>query len=176
MVHLARVTVGGDVGDRAWFDTTEFGLGQVGPYPQGFQRGESDSRCLRRGEIADFDDAFTHYTIEGCIQIGILKRFRHFHYRGLAGIYMRSCSAAPGFGFVGIGIAFWLHYVGRKTAATSKADALLPAMGPVARWAQRKWYVDELYDFVLVKPLWVLGHVFYLLDRLLVDGLVNLAG
>ena len=80
------------------------------------------------------------------------------------------------FGLVGIGVAFWLHYVGRRTAARAKADALLPAMGPVARWAQHKWYVDELYDFVLVKPLWVIGHIFYLLDRLIVDGLVNLAG
>lgn len=68
------------------------------------------------------------------------------------------------------------HYLGRTTAATSKADALLPAMGPVARWAQHKWYVDEFYNAVIVLPLRVLSHVFHTIDRLLVDGLVNLAG
>ena len=79
-------------------------------------------------------------------------------------------------GFVGIGVAFVLHYVGRTTAATSKADALLPVLGPIARWAQGKWFVDELYDAVIRVPLWVLAHVLHLIDKLLVDGLVNAAG
>ena len=79
-------------------------------------------------------------------------------------------------GLIGIGAAFYLHYLGRTTAATSKADALLPAMGPIPRWAQHKWYVDEFYNAVIVVPLRVLSHVFHTIDRLLVDGLVNLAG
>jgi len=80
-------------------------------------------------------------------------------------------------GLIGIGVAFSLHYAGRKSAAHSKADALLPALGPIPRWAQHKWYVDELYDAVIVKPLWVLSHVFHTIDRWLVDGLlVNGAG
>lgn len=79
-------------------------------------------------------------------------------------------------GIIGIGIAFFLHYLGRTTAATSKADALLPNMGPVAVWAQHKWFVDEFYNAVIVLPLRVLGYVFYTIDRLFVDGLVNLAG
>ena len=79
-------------------------------------------------------------------------------------------------GIIGIGAAFVLHYLGRTTAATSKADALLPMMGPIARWAQGKWFVDEFYNAVLVLPLRVLSHVFHTIDRLFVDGLVNLAG
>jgi NADH-quinone oxidoreductase subunit L len=79
-------------------------------------------------------------------------------------------------GLIGIGVAFWLHYAGRRTAATARADALLPALGPIARWAQNKWYVDEFYDFLIRKPLWVLSNIFHLIDRLLVDGLVNLVG
>ncbi|MBN8644281.1 MAG: NADH-quinone oxidoreductase subunit L [Planctomycetes bacterium] len=79
-------------------------------------------------------------------------------------------------GAVGILVAFVLHYLGRREAATSKADALLPALGPVARWAQHKWYVDEFYDFVIRTPLKVLAHVFAALDKLLVDGLVDAAG
>ncbi len=79
-------------------------------------------------------------------------------------------------GFVGIGVAFWLHLAGRKTAATSRADALLPMLGPIPKWAQNKWYVDEFYHFLFVRPLWVISHIFHLIDRMLVDGLVNLAG
>lgn len=79
-------------------------------------------------------------------------------------------------GAVGIVIAFFLHYLGRTTAATSRADALVPALGPIARAAQRKWYVDEIYDFTIRTPLWVLSHIFHLIDKLLVDGLVDLAG
>ena len=79
-------------------------------------------------------------------------------------------------GFVGIAVAFLLHYVGRTTAATSKADALLPAFGAVARGAQHKWYVDEIYDFLIRKPLWVFSNIFHLVDKLVVDGIVNLFG
>ncbi|MDX2116863.1 MAG: NADH-quinone oxidoreductase subunit L [Planctomycetota bacterium] len=81
-----------------------------------------------------------------------------------------------GVGAVGILIAFFLHFVGRTTAATSKADALLPLLGGVARAAQHKWYVDEIYDYLIRKPLLVASHIFHWIDKLLVDGLVNLAG
>ncbi len=77
---------------------------------------------------------------------------------------------------LGISIAFYLHLLGRASAATSRADALLPMLGPIPRWAQHKWYVDEFYDLIIVKPLRLLSHIFHLLDKLLVDGLVNLAG
>ncbi len=65
-------------------------------------------------------------------------------------------------GVIGIIAAFVLHYMGRTTAATSRADALAPAMGPIATWAQGKWYVDEFYDALIVLPLRVLSaHVFH---------------
>jgi NADH-quinone oxidoreductase subunit L len=79
-------------------------------------------------------------------------------------------------GAIGIFFAYILHYAGRTTAAKSKADALLPAVGPLAHWAQRKWYVDELYDLLIVKPLWILSNIFALLDKYLVDGIVDLLG
>ncbi len=79
-------------------------------------------------------------------------------------------------GTFGIAVAFLLHYVGRTTAATSKADELLPALGPIATAAQNKWYVDEFYDFLIRRPLLVMAHIFHTIDQLLVDGLVNLAG
>lgn len=79
-------------------------------------------------------------------------------------------------GFIGITIAFLLHLAGRTTAATSRADALLPALGPIPRWAQNKWYVDEFYHYLIRLPLWVLSNIFHIIDKLLVDGLVNLFG
>jgi NADH-quinone oxidoreductase subunit L len=79
-------------------------------------------------------------------------------------------------GLVGIAIAWWLHLAGRTTAAAARADRLLPLLGPIPRWAQRKWYVDELYDYLFRVPLLVAGHAFALIDKLLVDGLVNACG
>jgi NADH-quinone oxidoreductase subunit L len=79
-------------------------------------------------------------------------------------------------GIVGIAVAWWLHKAGRTTAATARADRLLPALGPIPGWAQHKWYVDELYDFLIRTPLWVLSNVFHLIDKFLVDGLVDLFG
>jgi NADH-quinone oxidoreductase subunit L len=79
-------------------------------------------------------------------------------------------------GAIGIAIAFVLHFAGRTSAAKSKADDLLPMLGPIPSWAQHKWYVDEFYDFLIKRPVLVLAHVFHVIDALLVDGLVNLVG
>jgi NADH-quinone oxidoreductase subunit L len=79
-------------------------------------------------------------------------------------------------GLLGIAVAAWLHLVGRTSAATARADKFLPLFGPLASWAQHKWYVDELYHFLFYIPLRVISHLSYLVDKLLVDGLVNTAG
>lgn len=79
-------------------------------------------------------------------------------------------------GFAGILIAFWLHYVGRTTAATSKADALIPKMGPIPSWAQHKWYVDEFYHLIPYTLLKIVAHVCNIFDKLIVDGMVRLFG
>jgi len=83
-------------------------------------------------------------------------------------------------GVVGVGgilAAWWLHLRGRTEAETSPAaEKATKALGPITVWAQNKWYVDEFYDFLLRKPLWFLAHVFYFIDALLVDGIVNLFG
>jgi len=82
-------------------------------------------------------------------------------------------------GLIGIGVAFLLHKQGRTQAATSPlAEKMLkaPIFGTLAPHAQRKWYVDEIYNFLIRVPLLVLGHIFHIIDKLFVDGLVNLAG
>jgi NADH-quinone oxidoreductase subunit L len=77
-------------------------------------------------------------------------------------------------GLLGIIIAFFLHYLGRTSAAVSRADSI--KLGALQTAAQHKWYVDEVYHWLFVKPLWVLAHVFHMIDKLLVDGLVNAFG
>ncbi len=79
-------------------------------------------------------------------------------------------------GLAGIAIAYYLHLAGRTGAARARADNLLPALGPIPRWAQHKWYVDEFYNFLLVSPLWVIAHLCHLIDKFLVDGLVDAFG
>ena len=85
-------------------------------------------------------------------------------------------------GLVGILVAAYLHgpkgaaglFLGARTdAAHARSDAVAARLGPVPRWAERKWYVDELYDLVIVRPLRVLSHIFHLIDKLVVDGIVN---
>jgi NADH-quinone oxidoreductase subunit L len=92
---------------------------------------------------------------------------------------------ASAVGLIGILVAAFLHgprgigglFIGSRTeAARSRADDLLPYLGPVARWAQHKWYVDELYHWIIVTPLYVASNIFHIIDKLLVDGLVNGAG
>ena len=87
------------------------------------------------------------------------------------------------FGFVGILVAAVLHgprgfaglFLGSRTeAATSRADALLRVglIATVDRWAQRKWFVDELYHRVIVLPLLIVSHIFHAIDKLIVDGAI----
>jgi NADH:ubiquinone oxidoreductase subunit 5 (subunit L)/multisubunit Na+/H+ antiporter MnhA subunit len=88
---------------------------------------------------------------------------------GLLGILAAARLHGPR-GALGLGLGT------RTEAAVSRADLVLPRLGPIAVWAQHKWYVDELYDFLFVRPLWVLSNILHLLDKLLVDGLVNFLG
>lgn len=84
-------------------------------------------------------------------------------------------------GVIGILIAAFLHgpkgpaglFLGSRTeAATSRADALLAKLGPLPRWAQNKWFVDEFYEATIRLPLWVFANIFHAIDKLLIDGLL----
>jgi NADH-quinone oxidoreductase subunit L len=79
------------------------------------------------------------------------------------------------FGIVGIAIAFMLHLANRKLADSLKAALLA---NPLIRWLptamENKWYVDEIYDWTVRTPLWVLGHILNLFDRYIIDwGLID---
>lgn len=108
----------------------------------------------------------------------------HFHFLGITS-HSAMYFISAGVGAIGLLIAAYLHgpkgwqglFIGSRTKAeTSRADAFVPVLGRVVTLARNKWYVDEIYDFLIVKPLWVLSHVFYFIDQWVVDGLVNLFG
>lgn len=65
---------------------------------------------------------------------------------------------------------------GREQAHLCRMDAIAKRAGPLPKWAENKWYVDEIYHAIFVTPLRVISHVFHWIDKLLIDGLVNVFG
>jgi NADH-quinone oxidoreductase subunit L len=73
------------------------------------------------------------------------------------------------------GIAFaWVTYVDRQRWTASLIESLR-SLGLV-RLSQGKFFIDEIYDALIVKPLEGLASIDAWIDRNLVDGLVNLIG
>jgi len=72
--------------------------------------------------------------------------------------------------FVGFGIAFWLYI-----RQPGKPESLAKSMKPVYNTLLNKYYVDELYAAVVVKPLlWISTNVLWkFVDVEVVDGTVN---
>ncbi|MEQ8769363.1 MAG: NADH-quinone oxidoreductase subunit L [Phycisphaerales bacterium] len=78
-----------------------------------------------------------------------------------------------GLGALGILLAAALHWVGRRDAAHCAMDGIAKRFGPIPRWAENKWYVDEFYDSTIRKPLLAVSTwVFAAFDRLVIDGLI----
>ncbi|MEK9726277.1 MAG: NADH-quinone oxidoreductase subunit L, partial [Rhodospirillaceae bacterium] len=70
-------------------------------------------------------------------------------------------------GVVGIGLAYVLYIM--RTDLPAKIAATFQ---PVYRFLLNKWYFDELYDAVFVKPSFVLGRSFWkVVDGWVIDGL-----
>ncbi len=69
----------------------------------------------------------------------------------------------------GILLAWYFHLARREAAPRVAA-----AMPGLVKFLENKWYFDELYDLVLVRPLWLLGNVLSIMDRFAIDGLVFL--
>ncbi len=72
---------------------------------------------------------------------------------------------------VGIAIAAYFHLVNRA-AATSLAQSL----APLVTFLENKWYFDEIYYALIMRPLRLLGHIFNMVDRFIVDGMVTVVG
>ena len=77
-----------------------------------------------------------------------------------------------GIAVAGIFVAYVLHLKDR-----ARASALANSMWPIASILDHKYWVDEIYQRLIVKNLRTLGKLFaFVIDRFIVDGLVNLAG
>jgi NADH-quinone oxidoreductase subunit L len=73
----------------------------------------------------------------------------------------------------GIALAAFM-YLGNRREAEWMAEA--PLTRPLYQLSYRKLLFDEVYNVLVVWPLWILAQVVYLIDRILIDGLVNLVG
>ncbi len=103
---------------------------------------------------------FHHYTEHSTLVV------KPAHHGGGAWLMYLSSAVAV----VSIGLAY-LRY---GTAPQTDPDAA--ALGGLWRLWHAKFYVDELYERLLVQPLRRLGHVFFATDRAVVDGAVNAVG
>ncbi len=83
---------------------------------------------------------------------------------GHGGLWIMYASAVVALG--GIGLA-WVRY-----GAAPVEDPDRRALGALWNVWHRKYWVDELYDAALVRPLRGLGHFFYGVDRYGVDGVL----
>ncbi len=115
------------------------------------------------GTMVEFSSAAYHAPEHGSTFLGYDPHQAMYYVSGAVGL-------------IGIFVAFVFHLLGRTNAATSRADSLVPLLGPVARWAQNKWFVDEFYEALFRLPLRVLSYVFHIFDTLIVDGVVDLFG
>lgn len=72
---------------------------------------------------------------------------------------------------VGIALSAFL-YLGRR----SEVEALAHWLRPLRQLSYGKFFFDELYDWSIVRPIRLLGTLSYLVDRYVVDGIVDLGG
>jgi NADH-quinone oxidoreductase subunit L len=71
----------------------------------------------------------------------------------------------------GILLAYWLHLKDRR-----RAERIAAGLQPLTGLLEAKYYVDEIYQSAIVEPLRMLGNAFFLIDRMVVDGLVFVVG
>jgi NADH-quinone oxidoreductase subunit L len=74
----------------------------------------------------------------------------------------------------GLGLG-WLVY-GRKTLARDESDPLVSALGPLHGFLKNKWYWDELYDTVFIRPTIYFSEVivYEVMDKGIIDGTLHL--
>jgi NADH-quinone oxidoreductase subunit L len=80
-------------------------------------------------------------------------------------------AVAVAIALLGIGIA-WTVYRRREALA----GAVAARVGPLYRMARNLYWVDELYEAVVIRPFYVLCRWSARFDRYVIDGLVNASG
>ncbi|MCE9547289.1 MAG: NADH-quinone oxidoreductase subunit L [Planctomycetia bacterium] len=93
------------------------------------------------------------------------------HETGPAGSHLHVAVLSTVVVLIGIGLAAFF-YLGERT----QIDRLAMWLRPVYEASHRKLWFDEVYDLLIVGPLRILAYLLSLVDRFLIDGLVNLIG
>ncbi len=78
---------------------------------------------------------------------------------------------ATGIAVIGWGLAHYMYQV-----STPTADVWAEKFSGAYRTLLNKYYVDELYDFIIVEPMKRLGELLDWFDRTVIDGLVRGVG
>ena len=89
------------------------------------------------------------------------------HYLAMAASFLIAASG------IGAGIAFYappLPYVFNRRF---KPDTVVSRFSGVHKFLVHKWYFDELYNFLFVRPTLALGRGLAQFDKQVVDGIVN---
>jgi len=71
----------------------------------------------------------------------------------------------------GIGLAYLIYY--RQTIS---ADRLAERFRPIYTLLYNKYYFDEFYDLILIRPIMAFARFMWTFDAGVIDGLVNLTG
>jgi len=93
-----------------------------------------------------------------------------------AGIHSRAIEAAFGFLTLAMVAAGWLAadlMYRRKVIDPARVSELFG--GALYEWVLNTYYIDELYDYVAVRPYMFTTRVFAWFDLHIIDGIVNLA-
>ncbi len=77
---------------------------------------------------------------------------------------------------IGIAVAAYLYLGSRREVASIASLLDRPWLGRPYQWSLHKFFIDEIYNFCIVKPLEGLAWLSYFIDRWVVDGLVNFCG
>jgi len=72
---------------------------------------------------------------------------------------------------LGIGLAYLMY-----KSKTINPERVANALRPLYNLSLNKFYVDELYHYVIVKPVVWIGHLLNFIDKWIVDGIVHLFG
>ena len=72
---------------------------------------------------------------------------------------------------IGVSIAAWLYWL--RPSDLEETAGEIPAA--LLKGSQNKWYIDEIYDFLVVRPLYLLSRqiLWPVVDAVLIDGMVN---
>ncbi|MCI0657537.1 MAG: NADH-quinone oxidoreductase subunit L, partial [Acidobacteria bacterium] len=76
-------------------------------------------------------------------------------------------------GVVVVGFVVAYRFYRSRPETPKRLAERFPALGNLLA---NKYYVDELYDIVIVKPYWRLCDLLSAFDRKFIDGLVNAVG